>query len=76
MQAPEAITLLWKQDSKYILERGIKRGELHKDLNIELSIDLIFAPLFYRLLITGENVDSTFVEQMIGYAFAGLDFKN
>jgi AcrR family transcriptional regulator len=62
--------------SRHILERGIERGELSKDLNIELSIDLIFAPLFYRLLITGEKVDSTFVEQLIGYAFAGLDAKS
>ncbi|WP_313152597.1 TetR/AcrR family transcriptional regulator [Lacrimispora sp.] len=59
--------------SQHILERGMERGELKKDLDIELSIDLIFAPLFYRLLITGEKVDSAFVEQMISYAFAGLN---
>jgi AcrR family transcriptional regulator len=59
--------------SHHILERGMERGELKKDLDIELSIDLIFAPLFYRLLITGEKVDSAFVEQMISYAFAGLN---
>lgn len=58
--------------SKHILERGMKRGELRKDLDIELSIDLIFAPLFYRLLITGGTVDSAFVEQLISYALAGL----
>ncbi len=59
--------------SQHILERGIERGELNKDLDIKLSIDLIFAPLFYRLLITGETVDSAFVEQLIAYAFAGLN---
>jgi AcrR family transcriptional regulator len=58
--------------SQHILERGMEQGELKKDLDIELSIDLIFAPLFYRLLITGETVDSAFVEQLISYAFAGL----
>ncbi|SET62679.1 TetR/AcrR family transcriptional regulator [Lacrimispora sphenoides] len=59
--------------SQHILERGIERGELNKDLDIKLSIDLIFSPLFYRLLITGETVDSAFVEQLISYAFAGLN---
>ena len=58
--------------SQHILERGMERGELKKDLDIELSIDLIFAPLFYRLLITGEKVDAAYVEQLISYAFAGL----
>ena len=59
--------------SHHILERGMERGELKKDMDIELCIDLIFAPLFYRLLITGENVDAAFVEQLISYAFAGLN---
>lgn len=59
--------------SRDILERGMQRGQLRKDLDIELSIDLIFAPLFYRLLITEEAVDSAFVKSLISYAFKGLD---
>lgn len=58
--------------SQHIIERGILRGELKKDLDIELSIDLIFAPLFYRLLITGETVNSAFVKGLISYALMGL----
>lgn len=58
--------------SRNIIERGILRGELKKDLDAELSIDLIFAPLFYRLLITGETVDSAFVNSLISYALMGL----
>lgn len=58
--------------SKHILERGVERGELRKNLDIELSIDLIFAPLFYRLLITGEKVDSDFVENLVSHVLAGL----
>lgn len=58
--------------SRNIIERGILRGELKKDLDVELCIDLIFAPLFYRLLITGEKVDSAFVKSLISYALMGL----
>jgi AcrR family transcriptional regulator len=58
--------------SKQILERGISRGELGKDVNIELSIDLIWGPLFYRLLITGEVIDSTFIRDLINHVFKGL----
>lgn len=61
--------------SRHIIERGILRGELKKDLDIELSIDLIFAPLFYRLLITGETMDSAFVKSLISNAFMGLATK-
>jgi AcrR family transcriptional regulator len=61
--------------SRHIIERGILRGELRKDMDIELSIDLIFAPLFYRLLITGEAVDSSFVKSLLSYALIGLGTK-
>ncbi|AHZ51471.1 TetR family transcriptional regulator [Bacillus thuringiensis serovar kurstaki str. YBT-1520] len=41
--------------AKQLLERGIQRGELKENLDIELSIDLIYGPIFYRLLVTGES---------------------
>ncbi|MFL0251012.1 TetR/AcrR family transcriptional regulator [Clostridium neuense] len=58
--------------SKQILERGISRGELRKDLDIELVIDLIWGPVFYRLLITGEVLDDIFIKKLIDYAFEGI----
>lgn len=59
-------------DSRHILERGVQRGELKKDLDIELCIDLIYGPVFYRLLITGEQLDQPFIEALIHYAFEGI----
>lgn len=62
-------------DSRRILERGVERGELKKDLDLELCIDLIYGPLFYRLLITGEKIDEGFIEVLINYAFEGIKLK-
>lgn len=61
--------------SKQILERGISRGELRTDLNVEVIIDLIWGPVFYRLLITGEVIDSAFVKELINYAFEGIKIR-
>lgn len=61
--------------SKGILEKGMVRGELRQDLDAELCIDLLFAPLFYRLLITGEPVDSAAIGLWIDYALKGLAHK-
>jgi len=58
--------------SRQIFVRGIERGELREDLDIGLSIDLIFAPIFYRLLITGESLDMNYIKNLIDYAFCGL----
>ncbi|AIF53104.1 TetR/AcrR family transcriptional regulator [Pelosinus sp. UFO1] len=62
-------------DSRRILERGVQRGELKKDLDIELCIDLIYGPLFYRLLVTGEKLDESVIEILVNYAFEGIKSK-
>ena len=59
-------------DSRYILERGISRGEIKKSLDIELIMDLIFGPVFYRLLITGDVVNEDFIKNLIKYVFEGI----
>ncbi|MDF3001400.1 MAG: transcriptional regulator [Bacillota bacterium] len=59
--------------SKAILEKAEARHELKKDLDLELLIDLLFAPLFYRLLITGEPVDPFFIERLISYVLIGSE---
>ncbi len=59
-------------DSRHILERGIQRKELPDKLDIELSIDLIYGPIFYRLLLTGEPLDHTFIKDLIATAFDGI----
>ncbi|HWR45154.1 TetR/AcrR family transcriptional regulator [Sporomusa sp.] len=62
-------------DSRRILERGVQRGELKKDVDLELCIDLIYGPLFYRLLVTGETLDEAFIETLINYAFEGIKLR-
>jgi len=59
-------------DSRRILEKGIKRGELKKDLDLELCIDLLYGPLFYRLLVTGEKIDEATIKVLVQYAFEGI----
>lgn len=54
---------------------GVLRGELRKDLELESCIDLIFAPIFYRLLITGDRIDESFTRELISYALSGLEPK-
>ncbi|TBL81008.1 TetR/AcrR family transcriptional regulator [Paenibacillus thalictri] len=58
-----------------LLARGVQRGELKEDLNIELSIDLIYGPIFYRLLVLGEHMDDVYVEHLVNYSFAGIRSK-
>lgn len=47
-----------------ILNNGIERGEVASDADIELTIDLIYGPMWYRLLNNHAPLDLKFAEQL------------
>src|SRR3982074_2843830 len=48
-----------------LLQRGIERGELRRDLDLEIAIDLLLGPIYYRLAISGEPLNDTFVDRLV-----------
>jgi AcrR family transcriptional regulator len=55
-----------------IIRDGMRRGELRADLDLATALDLIFAPVYYRLLFTHEPLDVEFAERSIEHALSGL----
>jgi AcrR family transcriptional regulator len=45
-----------------VVQRGIERGDLRPDLDVELVLDVLGGPLFYRLLVTGGALDEQLAE--------------
>ena len=43
-----------------VLRRGVARGELRADLDVELAIDLLTGPWVYRLLIAGGDASAVY----------------
>lgn len=58
--------------SQAILEQGVQRGEIKAGLNLELCVEMIYAPLFYRLLITGETINAEFLRDVVSCVLKGL----
>jgi AcrR family transcriptional regulator len=57
--------------SAEILRHGIARGELRSDIDIPATVDLIYAPLYYRLLFGHEPLDVDAVDafvKLVGHA--------
>jgi AcrR family transcriptional regulator len=48
-----------------ILERGVGRGELAADTDLELLLDLLIGPFVYRRLLTGGALDESVVERLL-----------
>ncbi|WP_280395763.1 TetR/AcrR family transcriptional regulator [Nocardia brasiliensis] len=47
-----------------LLRRAIDRGELPADLNIELALDVVAAPLYWRLSVRSAPIDSDYLDTL------------
>jgi len=47
------------------LQRAIERGELAATTDVELAVDQLVGPIYYRVLVTGESVDSKFTNSLV-----------
>lgn len=55
-----------------VLQRGVDRGELRPDLDVELALDFLGGPLFYRVLVTGGPLDEAFARSAVNVMLRGV----
>ena len=55
-----------------VLARGIERGDLRADLDLEFALDVFGGPLFYRLLITGGPIDAQLADAVAELILRGF----
>jgi AcrR family transcriptional regulator len=63
---------VWRDAVGAVLRRGMARGELRAGLDLDLAIDLLSAPFFYRYLMTGGRVDESLARDVVGVVMRGL----
>jgi AcrR family transcriptional regulator len=61
-----------RAQARPILLRAIERGELPATTNIELALDLLYGPLYHRLLHGHAPLDEHFLRNLIDTVVAGL----
>lgn len=57
---------------RQVLERGVARGDLRQGLDLELALDVLGGPLFYRALITGGPIDERLTRDVVDVVLRGL----
>jgi AcrR family transcriptional regulator len=55
-----------------VVQRGVERGELRADVDLELALDVLGGPLFYRLLITGGPIDRRLADGVVELVLRGF----
>ncbi len=61
-----------RKDAKRIFQRGVERGELRSDIDVEVAIDALYSPLFYRLLLKHQPLTEKFVDELVDVVMKGL----
>ncbi|MFN8039976.1 MAG: TetR/AcrR family transcriptional regulator [Acidimicrobiales bacterium] len=56
---------------KVVIARAVERDELPADVDADLLLDLVLAPLFYRVLLSGEPVTDRYLRRIVGSAVEG-----
>jgi AcrR family transcriptional regulator len=54
-----------RQGTFEALRRGIDRGELRADIDVEFVADQLGAPLFYRHLVLHDRVDDAYLDRVV-----------
>lgn len=57
---------------RQVLDRGVARGDLRADLDVELALDVLAGPLFYRLLMTGGPIDERLAQGVADLILRGF----
>jgi len=61
-----------RAEGRALLERAIHVGEVRRDVDIEVALDLLYGPLFFRLLMGHAALDVGFMDQVLKHALRGL----
>ena len=65
---------LWprRKQAYQTLQRGIERGELPADTDLDLVLDTLYGPIYMRFLIRHQKLDETFADGICGLVLGGL----
>jgi AcrR family transcriptional regulator len=63
---------LRREPMRTALERAIARGEVPADLDLDVALDLLYGPLYHRLLHGHAPVTGQFAEDVVDRVLAGI----
>jgi AcrR family transcriptional regulator len=61
-----------REEGRAMLSRAIADGEVASDTDIEIALDLIYAPIFYRLLVGHGPLDAAYADGVLDQVLRGL----
>lgn len=64
-----------RDEAKVVLQRGIECGELRKDLDLDVVVDALYGPIWYRILVPHAPISAKWAAKLADQVFRGLRTK-
>lgn len=64
-----------RSEGRALLQRAIEDGELRAGIDLDVALDLLYGPLFFRLLMGHAPLDTAFVSSVLRHALKGLEAR-
>jgi AcrR family transcriptional regulator len=61
-----------RAEGQALLERAKANREVRRDVDVEVALDLLYGPLFFRLLMGHAALDETFMDKVLDAAVRGM----
>jgi AcrR family transcriptional regulator len=61
-----------RDEGRRLLHAAIERGDVRRDANVEVALDMIYGALFYRMLMGHAPLDDALSKQIVKEALRGL----
>jgi Tetracyclin repressor-like, C-terminal domain len=55
-----------------VLHEAVRKGELRPDIDLEATIDVLYAPIYYRLQMGTGPLSDAYVDGIFGHAMTRL----
>jgi AcrR family transcriptional regulator len=61
-----------REEAKAILRAGVARGELRADIDLDIVVDALYGPIYYRMLIPLAPIDVAWVDSLAEHVMGGI----
>jgi AcrR family transcriptional regulator len=68
----ERWTLPRRKMALAVFQKAISQGELRSDIDLETTIDLLYAPMYYRLQMGTGSLSDAYIDQVFNHVMEGL----
>jgi AcrR family transcriptional regulator len=70
------VMLASREEGRSILMRAVAERAMRKDIEIDVALDMIYGPIFYRLQVGHAAADVAFVESLLHETMRGLGLSD